>query len=217
MREVGLFQRELYADILEVDSYGAIDGALILARRLGVLAGPSSGAAYMAALRHLASVDATCTERRTAVFIVCDRLEPYLSYMKELRPELFGLTARKNSPMRPSEEACANAPQIDVSQARDWMTSNQPPCLVVDLRGWLAFKVGHIAGSINMPVEQLDQSCEVGVPFSTSQRVLLVCPAGEQSKRFAAYLSERGITCASLTGGFTAWRDADQPIEKSTK
>jgi [CysO sulfur-carrier protein]-thiocarboxylate-dependent cysteine synthase len=93
--------------------------------------------------------------------------------------------------------------------------AGQPHCIVVDMRGALAFKAGHIAGAINLPVEQLDEICEFGVPFSHDQRVLLVCPVGDQSRRFAAFLSQRGITCASLTGGFVAWRDAGEPIQKA--
>ena len=93
-------------------------------------------------------------------------------------------------------------------------TSN-PPCLVIDLRGPIAYRAGHIPGSMNMPSEQLDENCQFGVPFSTSNRVLFVCPTGDESRLFAAFLSQRGLDCASLSGGYIAWRRAGAPIEKS--
>lgn len=213
MHEVGLFKKDFYSQIVEVDTDDAVNGLITLARKLGVLAGPTSGAAYTAALRYLAAIDATLTEKRNAVFIVCDRVEWYLSYLQKYRPELFGLPVRKDTPRHLSEQDCATAPQVTVAQSKEWLSAN-PPCLVVDLRGSLAFKAGHIAGAINIPVEQLDEICEFGVPFSQNHRVLLVCPVGDQSRRFAAFFSQRGITCASLTGGFVAWRDAGEPIQK---
>jgi cysteine synthase len=78
-----------------VTSQQAIDGVLDLVRLYGVMAGPSSGANYAAAMNHLRSVDAKLTKRKTAVFIVCDRLEPYISYIEERRPDIF--SEQKNS------------------------------------------------------------------------------------------------------------------------
>lgn len=86
---VGPFDEKLYNRILDCSAQQAIDGVLDLIRLYGVMAGPSSGAAYHAALRHLRTIDGTLAEKRTAVFIVCDRVEPYLSYIEERRPGLF--------------------------------------------------------------------------------------------------------------------------------
>lgn len=213
MYEVGLFQSEYYSQIVEVDVSDAVEGLLTLSRRLGVLAGPSSGAAFSAAVRQLRAVDSTLTEKRNAVFIVCDRLEWYLSYLQKLRPELFGLGQRRESARTVSAEALAAAPQIEVAEAEGWLSA-VPKSLVVDLRGSLAFKASHIPGSINISAEQLEEMSEWGVPFSQNQRLLFVCPLGDQSKRFSAFFAQRGLDCASLGGGFIAWRDGGRPLEK---
>jgi cysteine synthase len=86
---VGPYNEDFYSRIQGVTSAQAIDGVLDLVRLYGVMAGPSSGANYHAALSHLRAVDASLTKRKTAVFIVCDRLEPYISYIEERRPDLF--------------------------------------------------------------------------------------------------------------------------------
>lgn len=217
MHEVGLFCKDFYSEIVEVDTEDAVDGVLTLSRKLGVLAGPTSGAAYAAAVRYLSAVEETLSEgeRRNAVFIVCDRVEWYLSYLQKYRPALFGLPVRKDTPRTMSEEACAATPRLKVVQAKQWLAGDAP-CLVVDLRGGIAYKAGHIPGSFNYPTDKLDEACEFCNPFPTGHRVLLVCPRGEKSRSFAAFLTRHGIVCASLDGGFEAWQRAGEPIEKSS-
>lgn len=215
MYEVGLFKKDMYKEVVEVDVAEAIDGVLTLCRKLGVLAGPTSGAAYAAALKHLRAIDAQLTEPRTAVFIVCDRVEPYLSYLQKYRPELFGVAGRRKESARTvSAEVIARAPEVTVDKVTEWLAASAGGSLVVDMRGSLAFKASRISGSINLPAEQLEDMSERGVPFATSQRVLFVCPTGDQSRRFAAYFASQGVDCASLTGGFIAWRDSGKPLEK---
>jgi cysteine synthase B len=126
---------------------------------------------------------------------------------------LFALPSRKDTPRQVSPDAIVAAPSLKPSEVEQWFgegTAN----LVVDLRGNLAFKAGHIANSINIPQDHLDDICEFGLPFSQGHRVLFVCPVGDQSRRFAAFCVQKGINAASLDGGFVAWRDAGKPIEK---
>lgn len=86
---VGSFDEKSYRAIQDVSVDEAIDGVIDLMRLYGVMAGPSSGATYHAALKHLRAVDATLTAPKKAVFVVCDRVELYLSWLQSRRPELF--------------------------------------------------------------------------------------------------------------------------------
>ncbi|MDQ1292751.1 MAG: hypothetical protein QG608_631, partial [Actinomycetota bacterium] len=97
VHEVGLFDPNNYDVIEAVTSQEAIDGMLTLVRRCGLLAGPTGGAAYWGAIRYLKRLDAglvrgaqSSVQRRTAVLVLCDRAETYLSYLRQRRPELFG-------------------------------------------------------------------------------------------------------------------------------
>lgn len=86
---VGSFDEKSYREIQAVSVQEAIDGVIDLIRLYGVMAGPSSGATYYAALKHLRVIDQTLTEPKKAVFVVCDRVELYLSWLESRRPELF--------------------------------------------------------------------------------------------------------------------------------
>lgn len=88
--EIGPFDEKLYSRIEAVTTLEAIDGMIELSRDYGVMAGPSSGATYMAAIKHLREIDATLDQPVQAVFIVCDRMEMYFSWIAERRPDLFG-------------------------------------------------------------------------------------------------------------------------------
>ncbi|MFI6345566.1 pyridoxal-phosphate dependent enzyme [Streptomyces sp. NPDC050560] len=211
VQEVGLFAPGLYDTIDTVTSAEAIDGMLGLIRRSGVLSGPTGGAAYFGALRHLrrldAELDARGGERRTAVFIVCDRVESYLGYLRKRRPELFGATASAGALDALTDAEVEAAAVVDVAEARRWIATGAP--LVVDLRSPFAYAALHIEGSVNIVDELFEELVRDALPFSKSRPVLLACPVGEKSARYAALLTRLGHPDArSLAGGIVAWRDA---------
>jgi cysteine synthase/rhodanese-related sulfurtransferase len=213
VQEVGLFDPATYDTIEPVTADEAIDGMLTLIRRCGLLAGPTGGAAYHGAVRHLRALDGESSDRRTAVFIVCDRAESYLSYVRQRRPELLGKPPRKNSATALTEaEVRAEAKDIDTEGARRWLAGEHPP-LVVDLRGPHAYAALHIDGSVNIVDELFDELVRGGLPFSKNRPVLLACPVGEKSARYAALLTRMGHPdVRSLSGGIVAWRDAGAPL-----
>jgi cysteine synthase/rhodanese-related sulfurtransferase len=207
VHEVGLFDPGVYDAIETITSDEAIDGLLTLVRRCGTLAGPTGGGAYQGAVRHLRPIDAELTERRTAVFIVCDRVESYLSYLRQRRPELFGLPVRRNSIRTLTDTEVSQAPGIGVADAQRWVAERRGP--VVDLRSPFAYQALHIDGSINIVEELFAEMLHGGLPFGRRQPVLLVCPVGEKSARYAALMSRMGHPgVRSLYGGIIAWRDA---------
>ncbi|MFH8409887.1 pyridoxal-phosphate dependent enzyme [Streptomyces sp. NPDC018019] len=220
VQEVGLFDPDTYDTIASVTADEALDGMLALARRCGILAGPTSGAAYFGAVRYLRELDTgpapepepdRPAERRTAVFIVCDRIESYLGYVRQRRPELLGRPPQPNSLAALTGAEVSAAPDIDVEGAVRWIESDRP--LVVDLRSPFAYAALHIAGSVNIVDELFGELVRGGLPFSKSRPVLLACPVGEQSARYAALLARMGHPdVRSLRGGIIAWRDAGAPL-----
>ncbi|MBD0692752.1 pyridoxal-phosphate dependent enzyme [Streptomyces sp. CBMA123] len=214
VHEVGLFDPGTYDRIASVTADQAIDGMLTLVRRCGLLAGPTGGGAYYGALRHLRALDAELAdtdERRTAVFIVCDRVESYLGYLRDRRPELFDQPPRPHSVSTLTEAELAAVRAVDVDAARKWIAEERP--LVIDLRGPFAYAALHIEGSVNIVDELFDELLHGGLPFGTRQPVLLACPVGEKSVRYAALLTRMGHQDArSLAGGIIGWRDAGAPL-----
>ncbi|MCC5036734.1 pyridoxal-phosphate dependent enzyme [Streptomyces sp. WAC 00631] len=214
VQQVGLFDPATYDAIEPVTADEAIDGMLTLIRRCGLLAGPTGGAAYHGAVRRLRALDEPSGGRRTAVFIVCDRAESYLGYVRQRRPELFGRPPRKNSAASLTEaEIRAEARTVTTGDARRWIAGEDPRPLVIDLRGPRAYAALHIEGSVNIPDELFGELVRSGLPFGTRQPVLLACPVGEKSARYAALLRRMGHPDArSLSGGIVAWRDAGAPL-----
>lgn len=208
--EVGLFERELYDDIMGVTSEEGIDAMLTLIRRCGILSGPTTGATFVGMLRALQPLDAKLTERKTAVFIACDRMEWYVSYIRKRRPALFGEKAGPTTAV--SDADIAATPSVGVTEATDWIQREQP--LVVDIRSQAAYRVAHVEGSLNIPQDALRAMLERGSPFPADKPVLVICPIGDQSRRIAAMARRHGSAASSLEGGITAWRDAGLPLTR---
>jgi cysteine synthase/rhodanese-related sulfurtransferase len=212
MWESGLFTKEHYADFLYVDSGDAVDAMMELVRKVGILCGPTSGASYLGTLRYLQKIAPTLTERKKAVFIVCDRLEWYMDYIRARRPQLFsadasskGLQAFERSP---SGAGCT----ISVEAAPQWIEENNP--LIIDVRGNLSYKLMTLPGALNIAWQLLEQMIDGAAPFPKERAILLLCPVGEKTIRYAAYLQSQGYSAFSLAGGLLAWRNAGKTLVK---
>jgi cysteine synthase B len=212
MWEVGLFEKEFYHSIEEVNSKTAIDAMLTLIRKCGILAGPTSGASYEGALKHLKKIDKSLKQRKTAVFIACDRFEYYISYIKERKPELFGEKAKTDTIDNISEQACSEAPAVHIIHAEKWIEEQKP--IIIDIRSNLAFRTAHVNNSINIPHEELKKILEGNMPFSQNKTILFVCPTGEQSKKYVAYLRSKNYHAHNLENGIIGWRDAGLSLER---
>ena len=177
------------------------------------MCGPSSGANFFGTLAYFKKIAPTLSKPVTAVFIVCDRLEWYLSYIKERRPDLFGLKTKKKGLHSLTEEQIEQAPAIGIRSAQLWIAKANP--LIIDIRNPIAFEMGSIQQSINIPIEHLEALCNSTVPFCGNQRpTLLVCPIGQQSRRFVAFLKLQGADIYNLEGGLQAWRSVGYPLQE---
>ncbi|MFI9508533.1 pyridoxal-phosphate dependent enzyme [Nocardia sp. NPDC052566] len=211
MWDVGLFQPDFYDRIVTVAAGRAVDATMALANGYGILAGPTSGAGYVAALDTLGALDLSqrpADDPIVAVLIVCDRLEPYLSYLEKRRPDLFGRAERRDKPTAADLDA---TPRLSPGELAELDRTGRPT--IVDTRGAMAYRIGHVPGALNIRDDQLDEMFGSGVPFPRSRPVVFVCPVGELSVRFAALARRAGYDAASLAGGVVAWRDAGLPLE----
>lgn len=207
--EVGLFQREFYDQILTIESRDAVTGSLDLMRRCGILAGPTSGAAFTASLQYLRNIDSRLKHKSKAVFIACDRAEWYLSYYKLRRPEIFGYTKNMTSRSLP-QTAVEAAKEIKPKELSKLMKNG---CTIVDMRNNAQFRLMHIKGSVNLPEDELENLLGRTLPFSKGLPVVVVCLVGKQSKRFAALLTRLNYKAYNLAGGILSWRSEKLPLE----
>lgn len=215
MYEVGIFNKSLYDEIVLVNSDEAIEEMLVLNRKCGILGGPTSGAAFKGTLKYLREIDDKLNEPTNAVFIACDRMEWYMSYIKKRRPEIFDSEIKRETIRTLTEEDIKYAKTIDVNNAEEWIEKNNP--IIIDLRGNLAYKNGHIANAINITDIFFEDLVDNGTPFSKENTVLLVCSIGDKSKKFSSLLNKKGMNVYSLENGMTAWRENSLPVKRSLR
>lgn len=208
--EVGLFDPKEYQEIVSIASDQAVDESLALIRKVALFAGPTSGASLAGVKQYFKNIK--LDEPKNAVFIACDRAENYISYYKERRPDIFGLRKKQdwNDNLNIVEDA-----QVTEKEVTELVKEKE--VLIVDLRSSISFKVAHIPNSINIPAEKLNEMLNDGsIPFSKSQKILLICAVGEKSLAFASFLRAKGFEANSLYGGMVTWRDNNFTLEKGT-
>lgn len=215
MYEVGIFNKSLYDEIVSVNSDEAVEEMLVLNRKCGILGGPTSGAAFKGTLKYLREIDDKLKEPANAVFIACDRMEWYMSYIKKRRPEIFDSEIKRETIRTLTEEDMKYAKTIDINNAEEWIEKNNP--IIIDLRGNLAYKNGHIANAINITDIFFEDLVDNGTPFSKENSVLLVCSIGDKSKKFSSLLNKKGMNVYSLENGMIAWRENSFPLKRSLK
>lgn len=215
MYEVGIFNKSLYDEIVLVNSDEAIEEMLVLNRKCGILGGPTSGAAFKGTLKYLREIDDKLKEPANAVFIACDRMEWYMSYIKKRRPEIFDSEIKRETIRTLTEEDMKYAKTIDINNAEEWIEKNNP--IIIDLRGNLAYKNGHIANAINITDIFFEDLVDNGTPFSKENSVLLVCSIGDKSKKFSSLLNKKGMNVYSLENGMTAWRENSLSVKRSLR
>ena len=215
MYEVGIFNKSLYDEIISVNSDEAVEEMLVLNRKCGILGGPTSGAAFKGTLKYLREIDDKLKEPANAVFIACDRMEWYMSYIKKRRPEIFDSEIKRETIRTLTEEDMKYAKTININNAEEWIEKNNP--IIIDLRGNLAYKNGHIANAINITDIFFEDLVDNGTPFSKENSVLLVCSIGDKSKKFSSLLNKKGMNVYSLENGMIAWRENSFPLKRSLR
>lgn len=206
MMESTLFQKDYYDQIMPLTEANVLEGMMTLIRECAVLCGPSSGANFFAALRYLKEIDATLDAPRKAVFVVCDRMEWYISYIQERMPEIFG-NAEFDAPLHNFDSSNIQiVPSVEAQNITQWQQDN-PSGVIIDIRVPQSFGLLHIPGTINMPQEKFAKWIEENNPFSSETNVLLICAVGEQSRHYTAYLCSRGVKAYNLDGGIMKWND----------
>ena len=79
---------------------------------------------------------------------------------------------------------------------------------IVDVRTPEEYKGGHVAGSINIPLQQVP--ARLNEFADLPQPLVLCCTSGNRSGQAVAYLREQGITCEN--GG--SWRSVNELVNQ---
>jgi rhodanese-related sulfurtransferase len=91
---------------------------------------------------------------------------------------------------------------------------NRERAVVVDVSETEEFAAGHVVGSKNVPVSQVEQRLTDAVKNKTVP-LILVCANGARSQRVLGTAKNLGYEKAqALAGGLKAWKEANLPLEK---
>ncbi len=92
---------------------------------------------------------------------------------------------------------------------------NRERAVVVDVCEPAEFAAGHIVGSRNIPLGELDQKL-ASAAKNKNLPLILVCQTGARSGRALAAAQALGYTQVhSLSGGLSSWKSAGLPLEKA--
>ena len=92
---------------------------------------------------------------------------------------------------------------------------NREKAQIIDVCSADEFAGGHLVGSRNVPLDQLEQQLAAAARSKTTP-LIMVCASGIRSKRAVAIAKKLGYEQAhSLAGGLKAWKEANLPLEKA--
>jgi rhodanese-related sulfurtransferase len=105
--------------------------------------------------------------------------------------------------------------RADVRQVRDSIAGdNDVPLL--DVRSPAEFETVHIPGSVNIPLDQLDE--HLTALADRGRPLVLVCRSGARATQAQAKLAGVGcVNAAVLDGGVVAWEQAGAPMTRGAQ
>ncbi len=118
------------------------------------------------------SEDNSLNQKIKAVVILCDRMEWYMSYLKERKPEVFKLEAKPDS-IKNYSFSEDDLEEVTNDSIEEFSKDKQT--IVVDIRSNLAYRMGHIPCSINITDSFLEEIIDNRFPFPKETRLIITC------------------------------------------
>lgn len=206
--EAGFYERKIYDVMISLNAKTAVDSMLELNHKSGILCGPSSGAQYAAIKKYFNENPAT--KETNVVFLACDRMEWYISYIKKYRPDLFGLEDGKSIMAYYINQEKADQCKVAPDAVIEWINNEQP--IIIDTRTPASLKILSFEGAINIPEKTLEEMVEKQQPFPRDKKVLFLCAVGQKSLKMAAYLRDKNVDAYSLEGGVVAYQNFQKQV-----
>jgi hydroxyacylglutathione hydrolase len=99
--------------------------------------------------------------------------------------------------------------RISAPDIAEELASAAPP-LLLDIRNPREWAIKHVAGSVNIPLNHLQERI---AEIPRDRRIAVHCAGGYRSSIAASILQQYGITnLAEMAGGFAAWEAAKLPV-----
>jgi rhodanese-related sulfurtransferase len=212
-----LFVPQEYDAVVEVKDKEAFDLCLRLNREESIIAGPSSGMALAGALKVIED-----DPDAVVVVIFPDNSFKYASTFERHFPDVRAAQPEGSGAGGPSPKEQLFSSLVEnsrnphntceVEDLRASLESDAPP-LVLDVRSPDIYAKQHVAGALNIPVEEL--STRRGeLPEHLDHPIVTVCNRGNMSINGMLVLQSLGYrNVRSLNGGTIAWADEGLPTD----
>ena len=104
----------------------------------------------------------------------------------------------------------SGAPSLTAAEVNEKLKFGKHP-LVLDVRQPDEYRLGHIAGSKLIPLNELHRRM---TELPQGREIVCVCASGSRSASAAKTLAKEGYTVFDMQGGMLAWRRAKLPVQK---
>jgi rhodanese-related sulfurtransferase len=89
------------------------------------------------------------------------------------------------------------------------LRSRQDQLLVIDVRGWLEYVMGHVPGAQRISRDRLLKA------IPKDRAIVLTCLSGHRSAMAAQWFIDQGYRQVhNLKGGLLAWQSAGYPVQR---
>ena len=216
LHQTEFFSPDEYDGLIEIEDKDAYDLCLRLNREESITAGPSSAMALAGAF---ASIPDEPGNRVVVLFP-----DSIFKYASSVAGHFDGLGPRVTSPSGVQEyllyEMTENVREnraltLDIEAAHEeWQAD---ATFVLDVRTRNAYRDAHLAGSLNIPLDELPEYTTV-LPQDKDTPILALCQRGDISLTAVLFLTSLGYRdVRSINGGTIAWQDHGYPMESSSQ
>lgn len=103
-------------------------------------------------------------------------------------------------------------PTIDIASTRALLDTDSET-LLVDVRTPGEYETAHIAGSVNLPLDQID--AHLRHIAAVGGTMVIICQSGNRAGQYQAKLAAAGVTGATvMSGGMNAWIASGAPVDR---
>ncbi len=214
LHQTEFFDPDSYDGLVEIADDEAYDLCLRLNREESITAGPSSALALAGAFRSVPDRPGT-----RVVVVFADSIFKYASSIGEHFPgmgpkpvtaggiqEYLFYEMLENTRVNPDLT-------VDVGTAHERWRSGRS--VVLDVRDRDAYAASHLAGSLNVPLDELPEHVDA-LPEDRDTPILALCQRGEISLTAVLFLVSLGYRdVRSVDGGTIAWEGLGLPMESA--
>lgn len=100
--------------------------------------------------------------------------------------------------------------EIEANALAEWVSSQNKPLKIIDVREMSEIQGGTIPGAIPMPLATVPLRLN---EFEPNEEMVLICRSGARSAQACMFMQQQGFkNVYNLRGGMFAWAGSGQPI-----